>query len=1237
MSDIAYPHGCKPILEDLGQDELIRRLKNLTNTLQAMGQDEGLYQQYIPLALHLADEYFLNHSSRDVQLLIACCIADVLRVYAPEAPYKDQEQVKGIFMFLIKQLNGLKDPKDPAFKRYFYLLENLAYVKSFNMCFELEDCQEIFCELFSLMFKIVNDEHSGKVKSFMLDVLCPLITESDIVSNELLDILLIQIVEPQKSSRKNAYNLAKDLIAKTADTLENYIQSFFNQILVLDKNDKGYAVSSKIYDLIYELNVIAPPILLFVLPQLECKLKSSLEVERQKAVALLARMFSEKNSQLAKRHNQLWRNFLGRFYDIAVPIRIKCVQSTMHFLLNHPHLRPDIIEVLRIRQHDSDETVRYEVVMSIVETAKRDFQIVSESDDLLDFVKERTLDKKFKIRKEAMNGLAMIYKKYLSDSNVPEATKKAVNWIKDKILHGYYMTGIEDRLLVERLLITCLVPYQLPVEERMKRLYQLLSTIDENANKAFIELQKNQLKVRKFVSDWIRLHRNKEITSHIQKDMNIKCGNIAKQLPEPVKAQEFLMKFSTHMKKDPYLVKEMETILKRDVSCKECADTMSSVLKKLGQPIMTNLYYNTVKMLLERVASVMVDKCSIEVLIGLIEQSLDGNPFDEIGIPQDTAGERGLKLLSVLSFIFSAHFQHESILIQMVMLLRCVKPFVAPYVLKALTHLGRYKPLIETFPIVIEKLAPICLDFALIGTPKQAKHAVRCVFVNTLCEKKGSPVGDIFPQLVEHLKNNLDPSNENYRSAIVCLGHVAYNMPERFQIHIKNIISRRIVKELLVKDDPENRPNLPKGDWCDEESLPEETKCKVEGLKAMARWLLGLKNDVTSAQKTFRMLTAFIKQNGDLLDHKRLSPAEMSWLRLSAGKAMLKICEQKGVGDQYNAEQFYILSQLMIDPVPEVREIIGKKLHKGLNKGIPLKSLPLDFMGFYVLGGRENDRRLSQLLKSHIEADVIRRREFIKSFATVERAMRQLPHILPDYMLLFSITVLTHDPNFSDPKSFSDLKGIEKCLWLILEPLIKNKEFFCFAFYKNIIDKLKNHINTYKPDDELSNIKMWTICDMAMHLIYTRATNYDTREFPLESRIPDMFFVLPKEDLRNTKIYLPTELFSMTGLPIKLTSMPSTLKSKSNTTTNNTSRTNDRSENGDQLDLVEQLEEDDNDLIEPRHNDNNEVDEELIDGENETTGDHDEEMVEDEDDDEDYSPPPTKRVKPPIQIITEDD
>ena len=43
---------------------------------------------------------------------------------------------------------------------------------------------------------------------------------------------------------------------------------------------------------------------------------------------------------------------------------------------------------------------------------------------------------------------------------------------------------------------------------------------------------------------------------------------------------------------------------------------------------------------------------------------------------------------------------------------------------------------------------------------------------------------------------------------------------------------------------------------------------------------------------------------------------------------MLKICEQKGVGDVYTVEQFYNLSQLATDEVKQVRELFVTKLHK---------------------------------------------------------------------------------------------------------------------------------------------------------------------------------------------------------------------------------------------------------------------------------------------------------------------
>lgn len=128
-------------------------------------------------------------------------------------------------------------------------------------------------------------------------------------------------------------------------------------------------------------------------------------------------------------------------------------------------------------------------------------------------------------------------------------------------------------------------------------------------------------------------------------------------------------------------------------------------------------------------------------------------------------------------------------------------------------------------------------------------------------------------------------------------------------------------------------------------------------MKTMARWLIGLKNDVMSAQKTFRMLTAFIQSRGDPVGGGRMGKIEMGWLRLAAGTAMLKICEQKGVGDQFTVEQFYALSLLIADDIPEVRERFAAKLHRGLYR-MPLRSLPLDFMGVYALAGTEEDRRI---------------------------------------------------------------------------------------------------------------------------------------------------------------------------------------------------------------------------------------------------------------------------------------
>jgi sister-chromatid-cohesion protein PDS5 len=420
--ELRLPVGCKEINEDLPTDDLIRRIKDIAMAFQQMSQEDD-NSGYIPLALYLSSDFFLEHSSRDVRLLVACAIADVFRVYAPNAPYQHPELIKHIFLFFIQQLKGLQDPKDATFKRYFYLLENLAWVKSFNICIELEDSQYIFCQLFSLIFKIVNENHSEKVKNFMLDMLTPLIIEADTVSSKLIEIILWQIIDPKKTHNKQAYWLATQILRKANKTMEPYLVTYFSNAITHGINDNAGDVSgdedeetgapiqqkqtsksgrnaakasagsqsvTQICELIYELNQICPNIMEGILPQLEFKVKSNEEKERCDYTKLLARLFSDKNSSLAELYPDLWKSFLGRFRDISVTVRMRCVQYSMHFLVNHPELRDDIRDQLRQRQHDPDENVRYEVVMAVISAAKKNIENISE--DLLSFVKVNIID-----------------------------------------------------------------------------------------------------------------------------------------------------------------------------------------------------------------------------------------------------------------------------------------------------------------------------------------------------------------------------------------------------------------------------------------------------------------------------------------------------------------------------------------------------------------------------------------------------------------------------------------------------------------------------------------------------------------------------------------------------------------------------------------------------------------------------------------------------------------------------
>ncbi|KAJ8000459.1 hypothetical protein DPEC_G00180340 [Dallia pectoralis] len=1115
-SKITYPPGVKEITEKISNDEVVKRLKMVVKTFMDMDQDsEEEKQQYLNLALHLASEFFLRNPNKDVRLLVACCLADIFRIYAPEAPYTSHDKLKDIFLFITRQLKGLEDTKSPQFNRYFYLLENLAWVKSYNICFELEDCNEIFIQLFKTLFSVINNSHNQKVQMHMLDLMSSIIMEGDGVTQELLDTILINLIPAHKNLNKQAYDLAKTLLKRTVQTIETCIANFFNQVLVVGKSSVS-DLSEHVFDLIQELFSIDPLLLTSVMPQLEFKLKSNDGEERLAVVKLLAKLFGAKDSELANQNRPLWQCFLGRFNDIHVPVRLESVKFASHCLMNHPDLAKDLTEFLKVRSHDPEEAIRHDVIVTIINAGKKDLNLVN--DQLLGFVRERTLDKRWRVRKEAMMGLAQLFKKYCLHHEAGKEQAQKISWIKDKLLHIYYQNSIDDKLLVEKIFAQYMVPHSLDTEEKMKCLYYLYACLDTNAVKALNEMWKCQNMLRGLVRELLDLHKL-PVSEANNTSMFGKLMTISKNLPDAGKAQDFMKRFNQVLGEDEKLRAQLETLISPTCSCKQAELCVREITRKLTFPKQpTNPFLEMVKFLLERIAPVHIDSEAISALVKLLNKSIEGTADDdEEGVTPDTAIRSGLELLKVLSFTHPTAFHSAETYESLLQCLKMEDDKVAEAAIQIFRNTGQK---IETeLQQIRSTLIPVLHQKAKRGTPHQAKQAVHCIYA-IFCNKEVQ-LAQIFEPLSRSLNADVP---EQLITPLVSLGHISLLAPDQFASPMKAIVANFIVKDLLMNDRSVGNKNGKL--WTSDEEVSAEVLAKVQAIKLLVRWLLGMKNNQSkSANSTLRLLSAMLVSEGDLTEQKKISKSDMSRLRLAAGGAIMKLAQEPVYHDIITPEQFQLCGLVINDECYQVRQIFAQKLHLALVKLL----LPLEYLAVFSLCAKDPVKERRAHARQCLLKNISVRREYIKNNPLTNDKMLSL---LPEYVVPYMIHLLAHDPDFTRPQDYEQLRDLKECLWFMLEVLMVKNENNSHAFLRKMVENIKQTKDAQFPDDPKTNEKLYIVCDVALFVIVNKSTACHL-DCPKEPVLPAKFFTPPDKDFINDKEYLSSEARTLllTGKP----------------------------------------------------------------------------------------------------------
>ena len=71
--------------------DLLRRLQALHKEMRDMEQEENERDSFTKVAKDLASPNLLAHKDKGVKAWTACCLVDILRLCAPDAPYTGQQ------------------------------------------------------------------------------------------------------------------------------------------------------------------------------------------------------------------------------------------------------------------------------------------------------------------------------------------------------------------------------------------------------------------------------------------------------------------------------------------------------------------------------------------------------------------------------------------------------------------------------------------------------------------------------------------------------------------------------------------------------------------------------------------------------------------------------------------------------------------------------------------------------------------------------------------------------------------------------------------------------------------------------------------------------------------------------------------------------------------------------------------------------------------------------------------
>ncbi|XP_047149339.1 sister chromatid cohesion protein PDS5 homolog B isoform X3 [Vigna umbellata] len=555
------------------KDFIVKSLRKAANTLSQIKQSPqprtakelqaAKKQEHAlkPLSNAVVCGGLLQHADKEVRLLVAMCVTELFRLMAPEPPFEDKH-LRDVFTLIINLFEDLADTASPFFSKRVKVLEIMAQLKCCVIMLEI-NCLDLVLEMFNIFFSVVRDEQL--LISAMTSIMINILYESEEAFQQLLGVVLLNLVKQKGDGNFAAENLAASVIKTCAQEDElNLVACGFLASCIHDRDAMGSGLKQYYYEIFSKVFECAPQMLLSVIPSLIKELSADEVDARIKAVNLVGKLFAVQH-RVAQKYPELFVEFLKRFSDKSVDVRISALQCAKVFYLANPYDGTESREIMTSiedRLLDSDEQVRKQAVFVACDIFSSNLKLVSSK--LLSQVSERLRDIKITVRKSALQKLIRVYQDYCKKCY--EGSMKISNHFEEipcKIMLLCYDKDCKEFRFqnMEFVLADDLFPEELPIEERTNHWIHMFSLFSFPHEKALDTILAQKRRFQNEMKNYLAMKKKmKEICpEEMQKKIDSMFTKMAAFFPDSHKAEECLHKLNQI--KDNSVFKLLEKLL----------------------------------------------------------------------------------------------------------------------------------------------------------------------------------------------------------------------------------------------------------------------------------------------------------------------------------------------------------------------------------------------------------------------------------------------------------------------------------------------------------------------------------------------------------------------------------------------------------------------------------------------------------------------------------------------------